>query len=296
MEDMMRSGRDRTETKRLTAVLVSVSLVSVGLVTVAPSAAATAGCGGISIGGHDSDNLLHLCVDASEVWTTKTVPSVEGVECPTCVPGSPSVDETPPSPPTGDLDFPGISPPWYPGTPDNDNCVDNTVCHPSVSEIISWAVAYAQGWLEWTPSPRCTTSCYTPPSGSSVDDFEQAATAWAGDNVDSVRTWAENQADRIVVGSETVDAVQDNTGTTHVDPHGNGAKPVLDEVCQVIYGDGAQWEDCEPSGGPGEPSPCDRTDDCYYPRTSVAVGEDNTPGLLIETDTGEVFVPAAELT
>lgn len=297
MEDTVRSDSGETGLKRPTTVLVSLSLLSVGLLTIAPSAAATDECNGISLGGHDSDDPFHLCIYGDIVPASKEVPEIR-VDCPTCVPGAPSADPMPPDdPPTGDLDLPGIDPPWYPGTPDNDNCLfDTDVCHPTPSEIISWASAYAEGWIGWDPDPRCITDCYTPPSPSEIHDYRSAATAWALENVDSVETWAENQADRYTIGNQTLDVVGPDTGNTHVDPHGNAAEPFLDEACQVIYGDGAEWEDCAVQG-PGETNPCERFRDCPITMSMAYPTDDpGTPGILIETDGGEVFVPVTELT
>lgn len=318
MGDMVRSSVDKLKTKRLMTIIVSVSMLSVGLLSVAPNAAAYPQCDddettSRSIGGHGDEDLFHICLDPGVTTPDKTVPNVT-VQCPTCVPGTPGLDPTPPEPNTcltenplcatfivGLVpDPPGPNEPVpTPGTPDRDQTEPLTgIRYPSVSEIVSWATAYAGDLINWEPlPPQCGWACGDPVgdiSGTAsyyvdyTNNYTGGATFWAVQNVDSVETWAKNQADRFQVGTDTVEVVEADTGTTHASLN----YPLLDEVCQTIYGDGATWyEDCDPCREVG--GQCNGEIE-----TSLAVTSDpsQTTGVLIQTDVGEVFVPSTELT
>lgn len=297
-----------SQTRRLTTVAVVATLMLAGFVVVSPGAAAGACDGEFELGGHSDseEDPFHICIDIDR--PPETIPSVN-ITCPTCTPG---VDPTPPGPdhepgahhhtpePHGPPNLDPTPPlPPEPPTPERDSCIGPAPCTPSVPSILNWSSnvpayaddlqSYSGQATSWADDQVSSLLMWDPADCGPHDSVVNCAEAdpgfhsqddWAEDNARAVGNWVENAPGRVIIGSEDVVTVQPGD-TVHAD----GFDRLKDEVCEVIWGDGADWQDC------AQMIPCWQEECGVRP----GVSSDGTPGLVIETDAGSVYVPVTEL-
>lgn len=264
------STRNATR-RRTTTVVVAATLVLAGLVYVAPTAAAGT-CQQdpdpfpeVSVGGHQGEDLTHVCLDVDQPPTS--VPTINCVACN----GLPNVDPTPPTP---DPQGPGNPP--IPGAPPND-CTTGGLDHPCGVTALDWAVGIVTDFANWAggADPGCGNNDCT--DVTPVVD-------WAENNAGTLISWS---GSAVGIGEQDVATV--GIGDTHASD--DGAK---EESCEAIFGEGTDPSKCYGA----VPCDLDNIDQCGI-QTSAGVAWDGTgtytPGLVVESDQGAVFVPVTEL-